>query len=1204
MKHLSLLKLKRRGRRLNPFQRVVMLLTLLVSFSVSKAQNVTISPSSGKLVAALTYDNEIGFQHGWSSLWRHNQLPLTLTVSDKTDLVEGGQLKDPAGNISLDAGQGMYVIMGGKNVTTSMNISLPKGFRFTGYRIVLLNNVNRKTVNTMPIASMNKVMYETDEKFDINRPKAKTDVMGGSNESKEYVIERTSRVDTDMGNNLYFYFWRQRDEFYGVTIKSCELYFTAEGPFQANVAPGSPSMIIKDGVNMVDVPFATSKLDLGVIKPNSKSGVTYFSYDYRNVRELMANNHLYQQDAVTNDRKLPAAAKAGDIQALSNDGKLYYAVGNNTYYIETPISTRSQDETDIPLGYRITGAKINYHYGTSAGEGSVSHDDGFYITAKERKTFVTKTFYLQPDGKWMENRPVVWTMNVTGNLYSEGRYLYVHYANGTYYLYPTQSPAQASVFQKDGDHIRRLIDGKTLYISMPDRRGNAQLQERGNSFATYSQAHGQTVNPGFTPSPYTLKVYGTDKDTPYKEVKVTAGADGTIDVPNLNNDAVKFEVSGLASGSKALVTFELTLEALDPFVNSIDIICHSLKANGPTLMQQFTSNDFQVSGGKFLFYVPKDFIGDTQRCKFTFENLYSKYGDSTYPGGTRHARYYFVKSDYYNSFGDGKQYTATGREGADMKVSTKMCGDRPFKYSNIDELDNGNTGATPTTLKEYPYSEALYGEQGGTFTEDIEIAVNNSKKCYLFTGDETRWNLAPTTAMEHRYYAYYLMDIDLIVKDYTARCELTKIYDHTCYNLDGNDTDKPMYGGKFIALDTQTGAKIPTGNAYLTVPMMEKALTEELAAKHATGYEVLYLDYTDLYSVHIPEKKEMDRMKGLLNPNCLIYFPERSNYNEDNYVQKTKSGDYRACKNIVITDRQPFYAPYRITVPNENYATYRREITIPKNGKVVNASIILPFTLSLTDGVHTNATEDACSFEVLKMHETDCLFLKNPETASARNYYASAKFDRVEGSSTEANVPYMVKVVNAPADETISFIATQYGADVMASADKQDASGYTYPGEKATGTIAGTVYQFSNYGSYAGMKLEKNADKVFYFSGDRFLSSRNLLPAYPSVYVYPFRACYRYTRSGQGAKEMIGFDVVADYDNTATGITDLGHEADLVVRTGKGHITATASRPVRLNVYNANGMKIEAVMLDAGEGRTMKLPAGFYIVNGVKVVVN
>lgn len=1204
MKHLSLL-LKRRGRRLNLFQRVVMLLTILASFSVSKAQNVTISPQSGKLVAGLTYDNEIGFQHGWSSLWRHNQLPLTLTVSDKTDLVEGGQLKDPAGNISLDAGQGMYVVMGGKNVTTSMNISLPKGFRFTGYRIVLLNNVNRKKVNTMPIASMNKVMYETDEKFDINHPKAKTDVMGGSNESKEYVIARTSREETDMGNNLYFYFWRQRDEFYGVTIKSCELYFTAEGPFQAAVAPGSPSMIIKDGVNMVDVPFATSKLDLGVIKPNSKSGVTYFSYDYRNVRELMANNHLYQQDAVTNDKKLPTTAKAGDIQALSNGGKLYYAVGNNTYYIETPTSTKSQDETDIPLGYRITGAKIRYHYGTATSEGSVSHNDGFYITAKGG-VFGTKTFYLQPDGKWKENRPVVWTMTGkgSGKLYSEGRYLYAHHADRRYYLYLTNSSTKASVFQKDGDHIRRLIDGKTLYISMPDKGGNAQLQDRGNSFATYSQAQGKAVNPGFMPSPYTLKVYGTDKNTPYKEVKVTAGADGTIDVPNLNNDAVKFEVSGLASGSKALVIFELTLEALDPFINSIDIICHSLKANGPTLMQQFTSNDFQVSGGKFLFYVPKDFIGDTQRCKFTFENLYSKYGDSTYPGGIRHARYYFVKSDYYNSFGDGKQYTATGREGADMKVSTKMCGDKPFLYSNIDELDNGNTGATPTTLKEYPYSEALYGEQGGTFTEDIEIAVNNSKKCYLFTGDETRWNIAPTTAMEHRYYAYYLMDIDLIVKDYKAQCELTKLYDHTCYNLDGKDTDKPMFGGRFVALDAQTGKKIPTGNAYLTVPMMEEALTKALEAKNATGKEVLYLDYTDLYSVHIPEKAEMNRMKGLLNPNCLIYFPERSNYNEDNYVQKTKSGDYRACKNIVITDRQPFYAPYGITVPNENYATYRREITIPKNGKVANASIILPFTLSLTDGVHTNATEDACSFEVLKMHETDCLFLKNPETASARNYYASAKFDRVEGGSTEANVPYMVKVVNAPVDETISFIATQYGADVMASTDKRDASDYTYPGERATGTIADVSYQFSNCGSYAGMKLEKNKDKVFYFSGDRFLSSRNLLPAYSSVYVYPFRACYRYDQSGQGAKEMTGFDVVTDYDNTATGITDLSREADLVIRTGKGHITATAATAVRFTVYNANGMKVETVTLNAGESRMLMLPAGLYVVNGTKIIVN
>lgn len=57
-------------------------------------QNVTISPSSGSLIAALTYENEVGFQNGWSALWRHQQLPLTLHVSDKPDLTPSGVLKE------------------------------------------------------------------------------------------------------------------------------------------------------------------------------------------------------------------------------------------------------------------------------------------------------------------------------------------------------------------------------------------------------------------------------------------------------------------------------------------------------------------------------------------------------------------------------------------------------------------------------------------------------------------------------------------------------------------------------------------------------------------------------------------------------------------------------------------------------------------------------------------------------------------------------------------------------------------------------------------------------------------------------------------------------------------------------------------------------------------------------------------------------
>ena len=335
---------------------ILLLIGCITALSALPAygQDVTISPSSGHLIAALTYDNESGFEKGWSALWRHNQLPLSLHVSDKPDLTPSGVLKDPAGNIRLDTDRNLYVLMGGEAVTTHMSFSLPKGFRFTGYRMVLLNDMNdKKNYGGFDLKAINKRMYETNSSFSYSSPLASTDVMSGNNDSKEYVIERTSKTETDMGNNLYFYFWRASNNFYGATIKSIELYFTAEAEFQAEGVPGAPDEIISDGVNMVGSEFTTGKLDLGIIKPNTKSGATYYSYDYQNVIDLTAKNWLYQKDAVKAG-KLPETASPGNIQVLENDGQLYYALGNGTYYIETPTETKNQNGKTIPLGYRIT----------------------------------------------------------------------------------------------------------------------------------------------------------------------------------------------------------------------------------------------------------------------------------------------------------------------------------------------------------------------------------------------------------------------------------------------------------------------------------------------------------------------------------------------------------------------------------------------------------------------------------------------------------------------------------------------------------------------------------------------------------------------------------------------------------------------------------------------------------------------------------
>ena len=1170
------------------------------------AQNVTISPSSGKLVAGLTYEGEIGFQHGWSSLWRHNQLPLTLTVSDKNEITESGVLKDPAGDIILDATQNLYVLMSGSPLTTKfhMGISLPKGYRFTGYRIVLLNNVNGKHIGGLNIAGLSKTFYETDKDFNINNYKMKTPTMPAYNEGKEYVIERTSTTETDMGNNLYFLLDHTTRGFYGVTLKSCELYFTAEGAFDASVNPGKPTNIISEGVNMVGSAFLTSKLDLGEIKPHTKSGVTFYSYNFNNVKELTAQNWLYQENAVTADKKLPTTAGAGSIQALKNGNNLYYALGNNTYYIETPTTTKSQEGTDIPLGYRITGAKIKYHYGTEAVSQYVNENgDGQSVSGDIK----LDNSYLKHDATW-GNKEGSWEITSDGKLHIKYKknfftptydyYLYVNQVGTIYYVYSTTDKSQASTFSISGNRIKY---GNLFLVKTGTP--NPQLTISDANAATWTPSTNNIVlNPAFKPSPYTLKIYKTNKDNVTQMVSVNAGDDGEVALTNLNNDAIKFQIEGLTEGTKALITFELTLEALNPFINSIDIVCHSLAANGPTLMQQFTSNDFQVSGGKFIFYVPEDFFGGgEQKCRFTFENLYSKYGDNTYGNADpHHARYFFVKSPYYNTY-NGQQYSTTGNEPAADKIHSEMCGDKPFKYSNIDELDPNNTSGGNTTLEEYPYSEALYLSQGGSFSSNIVLAVNQEKPCYLFTADETRWNIAPTTAWEHRYYAYYLMDLKLETKNYVAKCELTKLYDTTCYNNDGAEANLPMYGGVFKALDAQTGAEIPSESAYLTVPMMKQALIDELARVSATGKQVLYLDYTNLYSVHIPVKTEMDAMKALLNPNCLIFFPVRSSFNEDNYIQKKLSGAFLSCRNIVLTDRQPFYSPYKITVPAENYATYTRQITIPKNGKVANATLILPFSMDLQAGRHTNR-DGLCSFSVSKMNASNCLTIAEQANGTSPNYIGNAYFSPVtESNKTEANVPYMVKVETAPTDNAISFIATQYGAEVISTKNSNMASDYTFKGESATGTIAGTTYNFTNYGSYSGKKVNKD-DQIFYFSGDMYLNSKNLRPNLQHVYVYPFRSYYKYSGSA-GAKLMNAFNVLYGENELPTGIGEVTEKPDMAVIAGNGSLTFATTTDRQVQVFSTDGTTVNRLSMKAGETRTITLPAGVYIVNGKKIIV-
>ena len=1178
--------------------RTIVLLFLLCLYGHTQAQNVTISPKTGKLMAALTEDHEVGFQNGWSSLWRHDQLPLSLTVADYPDLTPSGELKRPAGNIAIENNE--LVLLGGMTRNLYMEVSLPKGYRITGYTLVMKNNLNGKTVRGMKLGKVTKKMYETNKDFDLGSPKTVSEQISEYNEeTKEYTIKRTSMTKDDMGNQLYFCLdKRNANAYFGVTIKYFELHFTAEGDFTEHVAPVSVSDI-QSPVSYYEMPFTTSKLDIGPIKPNSKNGSkTYYSYNYKNVADLTANMIIYQQDAINAKKEAADVAASKHISAFVMDNKTHFGLGNDTYFVETPTTATTTHGDNLLLGYRIVGAKFNCAYAK----------DRNYSTFTVSCKYKRKTYYLTAGGSTSTDatQAAEWIIDDYGYMRIGNTYLQV---NNSGAISVTPNKKMASVIRRDGDNI--ICGNKYL------RLGSGKKLEFGsqNSAAHASNVGTITISKG---APYALNIYDeTGKNIVHKIEIKNANDAGTYELKNLNNDAVKFEVSGLTGTDKqAVVSVDVTMQALNPFIHSIDIVCHDW-ADAHPMTQTFTANDFSVRGGKFTFYVPEDFSvkeGQRQTCKFTFENLYSLYGDKTYYTGTEkqkdgNARYVFIESPYDQNFKG--LYDAAYDPNADYKRKIKalVSGTKAFRFNNADELGNNSTSPDIKYFNEFPFSKKAYS---GEFKE-LSLMKDDSEVRYLFTADETRYNISPATATEHRSHAFYVMDIQLVLKQYKPKFTWVPIYTSTCYEENGKDVEKPQYGLKLGTTEMGESGKM----GYLTVDQINKILLNDneilgsgstpRPAEIKSPEQVLYVDASDLMTVVYRKatieggKDDLDQAMSLLGKNALFYLPENLAPAKNNFATKTGTGEFRACKDIVITDKKPFYAPYNIRVDAAQTATYTREITVPKNGKATFASVMLPFTLSINnDGVHTNE-DGSCKFKLSKMNENSCITLSQNEASKPNNYKAKAKFIPLTGTSTKANTPYMVEVLSAPTSDKISFIATQKGSDVVASTSMANDT-YLFKGEAAKGKIGQYDVNFTNYGSYSGKKLNKNR-KIFYFSGNMYLCSKNLDAEFPWLYVYPFRAFYEYT-GGADAKDLSGMSVIYDdSQDEATGIANLQPRPNLAVQAGNGTITFAATVDSKVNIYTVTGTLASSVNVKAGSTETINVPAGMYVINGVKVIV-
>ena len=1231
----------------NYFRFVVFALLGLLNAQWASAQDVTISPTTGHLVAAYTSGSEVGGKAGWSSLWRHEQLPLSVTVADDPDLTPAGEIANPAGNLYNKNGQ--FVVLGGQIEDGRMMLSLPKGYRFTGYKIVLANdNVGTNFPAYGTIGGVQKSFYETGSDWDYTNFKARAERNGGtwtmssSNEANyEYVIERYKTEGVvDMGNQLYFLLrLHEYNSAYAVlTIKSFEVYFTAEGSFEAPIVPE----IMGPARSLVTSAFETNKMDLGAITPRrGTDNKYYYTYSYENVKDLKGYNYLYQSDALLEDTQGNTGVRAADvaedkhIYPVKVDGENLYAFGNGTYYVEPPTIIHSTSGLEIPVGYRVVGAKFNYLWGSETPSSSVNRT---MYRIRYRRNNYSSWYYLNDNLQFVQsNSPYGWTIDDANNICSQdGRYLactgsgntrtlswstdkdnwynlklfdnqYIGWADGNYYLLGNTNGATPSVYSPGASGVPSYA-------------------------ATTNEFTGTVTIPGYSPGKYTLTVYKKD-DKDGTNVLTTinvnsssdAGPTKIFDMGKCNNDAVKFKISGLPEGKKALVKVTLILEALNPYVNSMSLVCHD-PDDVMQLSQSFTVSDFKVSGGQFKFYVPQQY--NNTNLKFTFSDLYSKYSDETYYDGTgkNNGRYSFVTSSYFtpiNGNGNGGLYDAAynADAGYENKVVAGTAGNIRFKFNNAENLSNTGGQTGKSYLQEYPFSVSKYigsDDPDGTTTKGAFIdctmkpSDNKTGTFYVFTADETRYNIAPTTSWQHRSYAFYRLVVELEAKTYTPTLAWTKLYDKTCYYKDGKDAEDSMWGLKLGTTETK---------GYLSVQQIQNAINNDTNAPTNTD-QILYIDGSDLKAIISDATYNLSTLKQRLGANALIFLPTGTTSKLNNCVYKTATGDFRAGDNIVLTDRKPFYSPYDIIVDDGSYATYTRNITWPRNGKTALATVMVPFTLSLENGVHTEPIKSpfaGCEFTVSQMNASNCLEVDHAVNTNAEDFYAKSYFTplgkNTDGTfdatvvETVANTPYMINVTSAPNDPNVPFAATQFGALVKATtaATTDNPQGmqtdYTFNGESATGTIVSSV-SFKNHGSYSGKKL-KASDGYFYFSGGMYLNSKNIRidQLGDALYMYPFRGYYTYTGGGN-AKMMLGFDI-AFGENTTTGIADLTDEAvaDLVAIPGRGTITFKATADNDVQIVKANGIAAGRVVIAAGETKTINVPAGLYIVNGAKLIV-
>ncbi|MBR1465995.1 MAG: CotH kinase family protein [Bacteroidaceae bacterium] len=258
----------------------------------------------------------------------------------------------------------------------------------------------------------------------------------------------------------------------------------------------------------------------------------------------------------------------------------------------------------------------------------------------------------------------------------------------------------------------------------------------------------------------------------------------------------------------------------------------------------------------------------------------------------------------------------------------------------------------------------------------------------------------------------------------------------------------------------------------------------------------------------------------------------------------------QVCQNLVITDGHPYYCDKKFTAIK---STYSRKM---KNDW---GTIILPYK-------YQQASNETASF-----------------------YHLSAVNESADGRITLLLMPINPDIDGDASAYTPVFVKRKGNAEAI-TVDGENITVKKSTADKSSSTVA----DWTLYGAIE--QTETVTDEyAYYVANNTFYQNDG------SFQVNPFRAYIKYSGLDLPAK-TIGITADGDED-IASSLQTVSTDDCLAIFIDNGQISVGAPADMNVAITTLGGARVKSANMAKGSTITVSVPAGIYLVNGVKVLV-